>query len=75
MKIYYYNFYRGIDEIKIRTFNSQDLEFKVDETCRFSINSFNKPVVGGFVSFKKLSDKETKVASEAAKNVLIRVLR
>lgn len=75
MKIYYYNFYRGIDEIKIRTFNSQNLEFEIDETCRYSIKSFNKPVLGGFISFKELSEKEIKVAAEVAKNDLIRMLR
>ena len=74
MKIYYYNFYRGIDEIKIQAFDSQDLKFEFNETCGFSINSFNKPVLGGFIGFKKLSEREIKVASEVAKNDLIRVL-
>lgn len=74
MKIYYYNFYRGIDEIKIQAFDSQDLEFEFNETCRVSIKSFNKPAFGGFISFKELSEKEIKVASEAARSDLIRVL-
>lgn len=61
MKIYYYNYCGGPDEIKIRAFNSQDLKLEISKTCGFLIKSLNEPMFGIFISFKKLSGKEIEV--------------
>ena len=71
MKIYYYNYWGGLDEIKILSFNSQDLALEISKTCGFSITSLNQPAFGVFVSFKELSEKERKEALGATETIFL----